>query len=811
MIGRSIVARLALTLAAGVASNVLASDAPLARQQSLKQYASLPLQFERLAAAADDGDETFVARTGSYAVAVQRQGATLAFRDASSVDIRFVDASATARVSAIGDPSARIHRLRRGDARDAVDSPAYERIAIANLQPGLDIAFHGRGRELEYDVVVAPGADPSRFAFRVGGSDRVALDDAGDLAIATAAGTLTIKSPIAYQDIGEARRFVASAFDMDDDGVVRIRLGDYDTTETLVIDPIMSYATYVGGSNYEQATAIAVDGAGNAYITGYTQSTDLPLVNAYDRSLGRKGDVDVFVSKLNAAGTGLVWSTYLGGASIDRAVGIAVDASGSAYVTGLTSGADFPTSANGWQKGIVGGGGFVAKLAPGGNALVYSTYVAASNPSAIAVDSAGNAYVTGSATPSFTTTPGALQATTASASGSTAFLLELNAAGTAPVFATFLGGSSSEDATSLALDSAGSAYVGGWTTSADFPVRNAYQAAKRSAKDGFVAKIAANGAQIVYATLLGGSLDDAVNAIAVDRAGNAYVAGETYSGDFPVISGFQMQKAGRLLIGSSLGNAFVAKLAASGNMLVYASFLGGEVCQAPCQSVFGIPQIPGDAAYGIAVDSTGHAYVTGFASSWTFPLVDSPSWPKQQDNQDSAFAAKVAASGTSLLWSTFVRTGFDLGATVTRFPAGSATAVAIDADGAAFVTGVANDSSGFAGTPGAFQPSSVDPDAIVVKFRSAPTITLSTSNATTDTSTPITLTATMSGGTLGDAIFMDGTTRIGGSVQFVESQASLTLTLPAGIHTLSAMLFVAGSMNDSAPITQVVDVPLVCN
>ena len=807
MIGRSIVALFALTLATGAASRVLPSDEPLARQRPFAQYASLPLQFERLSA--NDSAATFVARTPDYAVAVSSDGATLAFRDASAVSLRLVGPSANAQVSGIGRESTRIHRLRFGDPRDVVDGPAYERVAISNLQPGLDIAFHGRGRELEYDVVVAPGADPTRFAFRVDGSDHVALTDSGDLTIATGAGTLTVKAPVSYQDVGGTRHPVASAFHIDDERVVRIRVGEYDTTRTLVIDPIVSYATYVGGSSFEQATAIAVDAAGNAYVTGYTQSTDFPLVNAYDRSLGRKGDVDVFVSKLNPTGTGLVWSTYVGGASVDRAVGIAVDASGSAYVTGLTSGADFPTSANAWQKAIAGGG-FVVKLAPAGNALVYSTYVAGANPSAIAVDSAGNAFVTGSAIPAFVTTPGALQTTNRSVNGSTAFVLKLNAAGSAPLFATFLGGSGSEDATSLALDNGGSAYVGGWTTSADFPVRDAYQASKRSARDGFVAKIAGDGSQIVYATFLGGSLDDAINAIAVDRAGSAYVAGETYSGDFPVVSGFQMQKAGTLLIGSSLGNAFVAKLASTGNKLVYASFLGGEVCKAPCQSVFGVPQIPGDVAYGIAVDSTGHAYVTGLANSWTFPLIDSPSWGKQQDNQNSAFAAKVSASGTSLLWSTFVRVGYDLGSTWTRFPAGAATGVAIDSADAAFVTGIANDSSAFTTTPGAFQPSSVDPAAIVVKFRAAPAITLSTSNATTDTSTPITLTATISGGTLDSAIFIDGTTRIGGA-QFIDNQARLTLTLPAGIHQLSAMLPQPGFANDSPPITQVVDVPLVCN
>ena len=808
MIGRSIVALFGLTLAAGAASALPSTgELPALQSRLVAQHASLPLQFEQ--AAPNDGETTFIAHAPGYSVVVSRTGATLAFRDAAPVDIRFVDVSDDASLTGVGDKPARIHRLRVGNAH-AVDVPAFQGVTVSNLQPGLDVAFHGRGRELEYDVVVAASADPARFGFRVIGSDSVAVTDSGDLTIGTRAGALTVKAPMAYQDVEGARQLVASAFDLNDERVVRIRVGDYDRSRTLVIDPIVSYATYVGGSSFEQATAIAVDTAGNAYVTGYTQSTDFPLVNAYDRSLGRKGDVDVFVSKLNAAGTGLVWSTYIGGASIDRAVGIAVDASGSAYITGLTSGADFPTTTNAWQKGLTGGGGFVAKLAPAGNALVYSTYVGATNPSAIAVDAAGNAYVTGTAIPSFVTTPGALQPTTTSVSNSTAFLLKMNAAGTAPTFATFLGGSSSEDGTSLALDSGGNAYVGGWTTSADFPVRNAYQPARRGGKDGFVAKLAADGSRIVYATLLGGGLDDAVNAIAVDRSGSAYVAGETYSGDFPALSGFQMQKAGKLLVNSSLGNAFVAKLGPTGSTLVYASFLGGEACQFPCQSLFGVPQIPGDVAYGIAVDSTGHAYVTGIASSYTFPLIDSTAVRKQEDNQNSAFAAKISASGTSLLWSTFLRTGYDLGSTATRFPAGATTGVAIDAADEAFVTGVANDSSGFAATPGAFQPSSVDAGAIVVKYRAVPTITLSSSNATADTSTPITLTAIGTGAPLASAIFRDGTTWIG-SAPFVANQASVTVTLPPGIHTLSAAMFFDGFNTDSAPITQVVDVPLVCN
>ena len=788
--------------------------APAARP-ILAQYASLPLRFE--AAASVNGDRTFVARGVDYALAVTRNGVELAAAGSpvARVRIRFVDASATASIDGVGRDAMRIHRLRYGDRRDETDVPAYERVAISNLQPGIDVAFHGHGREVEYDVILAPGADASRFAFRVDGSDAVAVDAAGDLAIETQAGTLRVKRPLAYQeDDTGMRHVVACEFALDGEGVVHIRLGDYDAARTLVIDPVVSYATYLGGNNFEQGMAVAVDSAGNAYVAGFTASSDFPLVNALDRSLGKKGDVDVFITKMNSAGTGVVWSTYLGGsASSDRAVGVAVDAAGSVYITGTTSGADFPTTSNAWQPASASGG-FVAKLVPAGNALAYSTYVANANPSAIAVDATGSAYVTGSATSGFVTTPGALRTVTGNPAGSTGFVLKLNANGTAPIFATFLGGAGDDDATSVALDVHGNAFVAGWTTSADFPVRNAFQATRSAGKDAFVAKLASDGAQLLYSTLLGGALDDAVNGIAVDVAGNAYVVGETYSWDFPVKSGFQMQKAGQRLVNSSVGNAFVAKLAPAGNALVYASFLGGEVCQTLCQLVFGpAPQYRADAGYGIAVDAAGHAYVTGIARSYTFPLVDSSAVRKQEDNQDSAFVAKVAVSGGTLLWSTFLRTGFgESDSKVTRLPPGAASAVAIDAAGAAYVTGDADAASNFQPTPGAFQgTSTIGPAAIVVKFAPAPAMSLATSAESTDTQTPVTLTAALSGAPASGSVdFMNGSTRIG-TGSLTGNSASLTLTLPAGIYTLSAVARIAGSASDSAPVPLLVDVSLVCN
>ena len=772
--------------------------------------ASLPLLFAAVRGA--DGATQFVARGASYGVAVTPGVVRIHPLDDARppLALRFVGANADAAMRGAGQ-FAVIHRLQQHPGK-STHTPAYDRVHVSSLYPGVDVAFHADGRELEYDIVVAPGADPSRVALAFEGTGTLHVDDAGQLVLSAGDGIVTLKRPFAYQDIANERRAVDSWFVIADD-LVRIDVGAYDPAHTLVIDPVVSYATFIGGTGTEQGTAVAVDAAGNAYVTGYTQAADFPIVNAYDRTIGKRYDVDAFVSKLNAAGTALVWSTYLGGSTgVDRGVGIAVDPAGNVYVTGQTSGSDFPTSASAWQKGTAAGGGFVAKLSAAGNALAYSTYLAGATPSSIRVDASGNAYVTGSATSAFATTANALQQTSRNPTGRTAFLLKLNNSGSAPIFSTFLGGSGGDDATSLALDAHGEAYVGGWTTSADFPVRDALQSSKRSTKDGFVTKVAGDGSQIVYSTFLGGGLDDSVNAIAVDAQDSIYVAGETYSYDFPVKSGFQMLKGGRYLLNSSQGNAFVAKLSPAGNEIVYASFLAGEICTGPCQSAFGFAQTPSDAAYGLGVDGAGHAYVTGLAASWSFPLVDSNSPRKLEDNQDSAFVAKVSTSGGNLLWSTFLRTGYNQSTGgPTRLPPGSTAGVAFDAQAAAYVTGHANGSSAFPVTAGAFQTTTVDPAATLAKFPAPANMSLTSSSPTTDTQTPITLTATLPGPPAnGNVVFFFGNGWLG-STPLVGNRASLSLTLPAGIHALNALLQLPGNAVDSPVVTEVVDAPLVCN
>jgi hypothetical protein len=783
--------------------------------QALTAYGQLPLLFERRVGAG--GDVRFIGHGAARGVGITARGFRLAAPSAatdpdSSVAFEFVNSSPMARVEGADAQQTLLHRFGADAAAQQLDLPTYARVRVLDAYPGVDIVFYGQRNRVEYDVIVAPGGDPRTFGLRV--DDAVSLDvDADGNLVATRGGhAVKLQRPAAYQVIDGVVVRVDSDFDLASRQHVRVRVGAYDAAHPLVIDPVISYATYVGGGSFEQGTAIAVDASGSAYIAGYTLSNDFPTVSAYDRSIGRSGDVDVFVSKLNAAGTALVWSTYIGMAgSVERAVGIAVDAAGSAYVTGQTATSTYPVTAGAWQKGSAAGGSFVTKLSPQGNALVYSTYVAGATTDAIAVDAGGSAYVTGTASPALVTTPASLQPAPKGAAG-TGFVLRLNADGSAPVYSTFVGGSGSDEATSIAIDGRGNAFIGGWTTSADFPLVNPIPQAAAGQKDAFIAKLDATGSKLIYSTRLGGTLDDAVNAIAIDGDGRAYVVGETYSSDFPTKSAFQPLKAGSRLINSSVGSAFVAKLAPAGDALVYASFLGGEVCLTLCQLIFGPqPQFRADAAYGVAVDTTGHAYVSGIARSYTFPLVDSTAVAKKSDSDDSAFVAKVGASGSTLLWSTFVRTGFNGSDNHwTRFPPGAATGIAVDAAGAIYVTGDADTSSTFRPSAGAFQ-TAISQGATVVKFAASPRLTLATSNPGVDVQTPITLTATLAGaGTTGDVVFMDGNAWIG-SATLTGTTATLTTTLPAGIHPLTAVLRLPGIAADTPIVYQVVEPSLACD
>jgi hypothetical protein len=381
------------------------------------------------------------------------------------------------------------------------------------------------------------------------------------------------------------------------------------------------YSTYLGSRGGDSISGIAVDGSGGAYITGSTNSTDFPTtLGAFQTTL--RGARNAFVTKLNAAGTGLVYSTYVGGRGGDYAYGIALGDSGAAYITGRTDSTNFPTTPGAFQTKLKGtsGNAFVTKLNASGSALVYSTYLGGSGRdqgSSIAVDASGDAYVTGqTGSFDFPTTPGAFQ--TALRGGGDAFITKLNASGAALVYSTFLGGARDDFGTGIGVDSAGDAYITGYTFSANFPIRNAFQPTYGGAGNAFVTEINPGGSALVYSTYLGGSNGDYGFGIAVDTSGNAYVTGRTASGDFPTKNAFQPTNHGNT-------NAFVAKFPYFG----IATHLG---VSAPASTTAGVgvsvtvtalsEDDNPDAKYRGTIHFTGNDPQANLPSDYTFTAAD---------------------------------------------------------------------------------------------------------------------------------------------------------------------------------------------
>jgi hypothetical protein len=456
-----------------------------------------------------------------------------------------------------------------------------------------------------------------------------------------------------------------------------ITLANYDKTQALIIDPLV-YSTYIGGSGYEcdlDYGGIAVDGSGNAYVTGYTKSTNYDVTAGAFQTTGGGAYYDVFVTKLNASGSGLVYSTYIGGSNEDRGYGIAVDGSGNAYVTGWTNSIDYDVTPGAFQTTKdVSYDVFVTKLNASGSGLVYSTYIGGSNWDegfGIAVDGSGNAYVTGETySTDYDVTLGAFQ-TTYGGSGDV-FVTKLNASGSSLVYSTYIGGSSDDYSYGIAVDGSGNAYVTGRTKSTDYDVTpGAFQTTFGGGNtDVIVTKLNASGSGLVYSTYIGGSDDEKGSGIAVDGSGNAYVTGWTYSTDYDVTPGaFQTTK------GLYFDDVFVTKLNANGSGLVYSTYIGGN----------GI-----DYGSAIAVDGSGNAYVTGATGSTDYDVT--PGAFQTTNVGLDVFVTKLNASGSGLVYSTYI--------------GGSSTdegyGIAIDGSGNAYVMGTTL-STNYAVTSGAFQ------------------------------------------------------------------------------------------------------------
>ena len=573
--------------------------------------------------------------------------------------------------------------LGNDPARWRRDVPSFGEVAYHDLYESIDLVYRADAAGLKYEFLVYPGADPAAIAVRYEGALALFVDDAGDLIASTALGAIRDTSPRSFQ----GSREVACRFVLRSPDTAGFDCGNWNPREVLVIDPLV-YATYLGGVGGDVGYAVAVDGSGNAYVAGETGSSDFPAtVGAPDTSLG--GASEAFVAKLNAAGSALLWATYLGGSAHDAAFDIALDASGNAYVAGNTESNDFPTTPLAFDTSYNGGtlDGFVAEISASGSALLYSTFLGGgANPffagddtaTSIALSASGAVYVTGYVdSPDFPVTPMALQPFNAGGTFD-GFLAKLTLASLGPadlVYSTYLGGSGWDRGWAVGVDSGGNAYVAGDTGSGDFPTTSGALDTTYNGGffDGFVAKVNPAGGgvlDLVYGTFLGGGGFDAAYGLAVDGSGNAYVAGFAQALSFPVTAG-----AYDTSYNGGLADAFAAKLNAAGSALAYATYLGGSGT---------------DFGMSAALDGSGNLYLTGDTGSADFPVTPGAVSTTQSGTWD-AVVARLDATGSTLAYSTFLGGSFD----------DNGRGIAVDSAGAVYVTGFTT-SSDFPATAGAF-------------------------------------------------------------------------------------------------------------
>lgn len=649
----------------------------------LEKFAGLPLSFE-----ADSAKTSFVAQGRGYSMRLSANRIRLGFassqkesgaQPAIDLELKLLGASPGAVVGSMDPLPGRSNYFIGNDPRAwRTDVPTYSRVRYRDVYPGVDLAYYGNQQQLEYDFIVSPHADPSRILWAVEGAGNLALTPEGDLRITSGEQQVRLLRPRIYQPDGAGRREIVGNYRLIESAsgnpAVSFQLGAYDASLPLIIDPVVNYATFYGGSGTDIGYGIAVDQQGAMYLTGQTSSSNFPTKNPLDATL--EGANDAFVMKLNPQGTTVLFSTYIGGRNPgDRGWAIAVDRAGNIYFTGETNSLNFPT-VNAAQPIFRGGiDGFVAKLNIEGNVLLYSTYLGGGFTDvsyAIAIDRFDNAYVTGRTESTNFPIKAALQDKLKGQRD--AFVTRYTADGEI-FYSTYLGGEPAaagareeETGYGIAVDALQNACVIGYTTSAGFPVKNAVQAIFGGVEDAFVTKISASGASLLFSTFLGGDRADNGRGIALDPFGNLYVIGYTLSQNFPTANALQPTFGGS-------GDGFVTKISASGEALLYSTFLGGNADENSGL----ISDITPSCA--IAVDSLGNAYVTGKTESKNFPLARAIQAEMKGDND--AYVAKLDPAGSELIFSTFLgstftgNTGFDE----------RGLSIAVDRLGSVYVTG----------------------------------------------------------------------------------------------------------------------------
>src|SRR5580658_663237 len=728
-----------------------ATATPAARARIQAAYAALPLAFEQNVGQTD-GQVKYMAQANSYTLFLTADDAVFSLRSRTAegrlparrrrdtlraknlpqrntgkdstavVRMQFAGANSPAKVAASGQlPGKANYFVGNDPSKWHSDVARYARVSYEDVYPGVNLAFHGVERQLEFDFVVAPNANPTPIGFHFTGAKQMSTDDSGNLVLSSAAGNVLLHKPVAYQEQNGTRQNVDAQFVLSANHQVSFKLGNYDRSRELVIDPAVSYeySTYLGGNADDEGYGIAFDSSGNAYVTGQTASANFPTTDgAFQTALN--GSANAFVTEIAADGSSLIYSTYVGGNGAlgttgDSGNAIAVDSSGDAFVTGGTTSTNFPTTAGAFQTTLKGtiGNAFVFKLNSSG-AIAYSTYLGGTTGEdvalgiALATDGSGDTYVVGATSSNDFPTVSPLQGYLTGSTGS-GFVTKLNSAGSGLAFSSYLGGSGGakgDSANAVAVDSNDNVYVTGQTFSSSFHTTpGVFQPACGSGSctngnsNAFVTVLNSAGNAYVYSTFLGGSTVDAGDGIAVDSTGNAYVTGATESSNFPTTTG-----AWQTAYGGG-GDAFVTKLNPQGTSLAYSTYLGG--------SGF-------DTGAGIAVDATNNAYVTGETSSSNFPTA-SPVQTALNGGANStssdAFVTEINSAGSLLVFSTYLGGSSDE-------DDGGYGAIAVDGANTIYVTGD-TDSTTFPTSTSPYQATNGGPaDAFVVKYTQAPSFTI---------------------------------------------------------------------------------------
>jgi uncharacterized protein (TIGR03437 family) len=683
-------------------------------------HGSAPVHIERNLGQTDSR-YPFVAQGARHSIRLAATEAVFVFSPqgrskARTIRTTIEGANSQAQGQAQEPMSGRVNYFKGNDPKRWVtDIPTFGRVTFPQIYPGIDLSYHGTGGYLENDFIVYPGADASRIQVRFDGADDVRVESDGSLTIAAGREGLSWKKPVVYQTTATGRRkLVEGRFRNDSNGAVGFEIGVYDLTKPLVIDPVITYATYFGTASADGAARVAADASGNAYIIGSTASPTFPVTppGTYFDSVDGGLSGDVMIAKLSANGEQMIFTTHIGGGNSQGGIGITLDSSGNLYLTGFTASSDFPHTTDLTTDNILTNANcFVTKLNAAGNAIVYSTLIGGSLQDActgIGVDSTGNAYVVGATEstdfPTVNPIQSTLQGSIFNMFNSDAFVAKLNPTGTKLLYSTYLGGTGVNAAMAVAVDAPGNAYLTGFTTSSNFPVTSGvFQPAygggggqfdtSFSTGDAFVVKMSPAGA-LVYSTYLGGNQDDAGYGIAIDAQGNAYIGGATLSSkSFPTLNAFQPAYGGAggetnpISTGDVFngGDGFVTELNPAGTALVFSSYLGGSL---------------DDRVVGIALDSSGNIWVSGATLSINFPV--SPGAPQTTNGGDNGGTGMAPQVGDAFLTEIGTSHTIEFSTFLGGSSADWATGLAIDGLGGVIIAG-GTTSNNFPFTPGAYQ------------------------------------------------------------------------------------------------------------